>query len=56
MVGGAGSKLGQVLLQRRVAKQAHHHSSFIERTFGETLRRVKVISRLPGERSCLSLV
>jgi hypothetical protein len=29
------------------------HSSFIERTFGETRRRVKVIGRLPGERSCL---
>lgn len=28
----------------------------IERTFGETRRRVKVIGRLPGERSCLSLV
>jgi putative transposase len=38
----------------------HHnrirHSSFIERTFGETRRRVKVICRLPGETSCLSLV
>jgi putative transposase len=32
------------------------HSSFIERTFGETRRRVKVIGRLPGETSCLSLV
>jgi transposase-like protein len=27
------------------------HSNF-ERTFGETRRRVKVIGRLPGERSC----
>jgi transposase-like protein len=38
----------------------HHarirHSNFIERTFGESRRRVKVIGRLPGERSCLSLV
>lgn len=38
----------------------HHgrirHSNFIERTFGETRRRVKVIGRFPGERSCLSLV
>jgi putative transposase len=38
----------------------HHkrirHSNFIERTFGETRRRVKVIGRLPGERSCSSLV
>jgi transposase-like protein len=28
----------------------------IERTFGETRRRVKVIGRLPGKQSCLSLV
>ena len=28
----------------------------VERTFGETRRRVKVIGRLPGESSCLSLV
>ena len=38
----------------------HHrrirHSNFIERTFGETRRRVKVIGRLPGETSCLKLV
>jgi putative transposase len=31
------------------------HFNF-ERTFGETRRRVKVIGRLPGEHSCLSLV
>jgi putative transposase len=29
---------------------------FIERTFGETRRRTKVIGRLPGETSCLTLV
>jgi putative transposase len=51
-----GHRHRQLLLQRRVAKQAHHHSTFIERTFGETRRRVKVIGRLTGERSCLSLV
>lgn len=38
----------------------HHrrfrHSNFIERTFGETRRRVKVIGRLPDEASCLNLV
>ncbi|MGH3620439.1 MAG: hypothetical protein ACRDQ5_01430 [Sciscionella sp.] len=28
----------------------------MERTFGETRRRVKVIGRLPGEHSCLKLV
>ncbi len=37
----------------------HHkrirHSNFIERTYGETRRRVKVIGRLPGETSCISL-
>jgi transposase-like protein len=32
------------------------HSNLIERTFGETRRRVKVIGRLPGEQSCLSLI
>ncbi|MGE5829736.1 MAG: IS256 family transposase [Micromonosporaceae bacterium] len=32
------------------------HTNFIERTFGETRRRVKVIGRLPGETSCVSLV
>jgi hypothetical protein len=32
------------------------HSNFIERTFGETRRRVKVIGRLPGETSCTTLV
>lgn len=32
------------------------HSNLIERTFGETRRRVKVIGRFPGETSCLNLV
>jgi putative transposase len=32
------------------------HSNFIERTFGETRRRTKVIGRLPGEASCLGLL
>ena len=36
--------------------QRIRHTNLIERTFGETRRRVKVIGRLPGERSCLSLV
>jgi transposase-like protein len=36
--------------------QRIRHSNFIERTFGETRRRVKVIGRLPGEHSCLSLI
>jgi hypothetical protein len=38
----------------------HHnrvrHSNFIERTFGETRRRTKVIGRLPGETSCPTLL
>ncbi|MEO3861719.1 transposase [Acrocarpospora sp. B8E8] len=38
----------------------HHkrvrHPNFIERTFGKTRRRVKVIGRFPGETSCVSLV
>lgn len=32
------------------------HSNLLERTFGESRRRVEVIGRLPGEDSCLSLV
>ena len=32
------------------------HSNLLERTLGETRRRVKVSGRLPGEQSCLSLV
>ena len=32
------------------------HSNMIERSFGETRRRAKVIGRFPGETSCLSLV
>ena len=43
----------------RFPSEHHHrvrHSNFIERTFGETRRRIKVIGRLPGEISCLTLV
>jgi putative transposase len=43
----------------RFPAEHHHrirHSHFIERTFGETRRRTKVIGRLPGETSCLTLV
>lgn len=32
------------------------HTNLIERTFGETRRRTKVIGRFPGEQSCISLV
>ena len=54
------SWLGQGFSLVVMAPVEHHrrirHSNFIERTFGETRRRVKVIGRLPGEASCLSLV
>jgi putative transposase len=43
----------------RFPAEHHHrirHSDFVERTFGETRRRVKVIGRRPGETSCLTLV
>ena len=43
----------------RFPAEHHHrirHSNFIERTFGETRRRTRVIGRLPGETSCLTLV
>jgi putative transposase len=43
----------------RFPAEHHHrirHSNFIEPTFGETRRRTKVIGRLPGETSCLTLV
>jgi putative transposase len=36
--------------------QRIRHTNLLERTFGETRRRTKVIGRLPGEHSCLSLV
>ncbi|HWM98948.1 MAG TPA: transposase [Streptosporangiaceae bacterium] len=42
-----------------VPAEHHHrirHPDVIERTFGETRRRTKVIGRLPGETSCLTLV
>ncbi len=32
------------------------HSNFIERSFGETKRRTKVIGQFPGETSAISLV
>src|ERR1700757_1680381 len=42
----------------RFPVEHHHrirHSHFIERTFGETRRRAKVIGRFPGETSCISI-
>lgn len=44
------------MIRPRNASLHESRTHFIERTFGETRRRVKVIGRLPGERSCLSLV
>jgi putative transposase len=57
----AGRDQGHLLEDLRHRFPAEHHkrirhSSFIERTFGETRRRTKVIGRLPGETSCLTLV
>jgi len=43
------------LIQPRTIGRRIRHTNLIERTFGESRRRVKVIGR-PGERSCLSLV
>ncbi|HMK98156.1 MAG TPA: IS256 family transposase [Acidimicrobiales bacterium] len=51
--------LDALIVHLRFPKEHHkriRHSNLIERTFGETRRRVKVIGRLPGEQSCLSLV
>ena len=51
--------LDELVTHLRFPKEHHkriRHSNLIERTFGETRRRVKVIGRLPGEQSCLSLV
>ena len=42
----------------RFPVEHHHrirHSNFIERTFGETRRRAKVIGRFSGETSCISI-
>lgn len=36
--------------------QRIRHPNLLERIFGETRRRTKVIGRLPGEASCLRLV
>jgi putative transposase len=50
---------GGLTAYMRFPAEHHHrirHSNFIERTFGETRRRTKVIGRLPGETSCLTLV
>ena len=51
--------LDALVVHLRFPKEHHkriRHSNLIERAFGETRRRVKVIGRLPGEQSCLSLV
>lgn len=51
--------LDELVAHLRFPREHHkriRHSNLIERTFGETRRRVKVIGRLPGEQSCLSLV
>jgi putative transposase len=58
-VRGVTDDLASLTVHLRFPAEHWHrirHSNFIERTFGETRRRTKVIGRLPGERSCLSLV
>jgi transposase-like protein len=49
-------ELTRFLRSPREHWQRIRHTNLIERTFGEARRRVKVIGRLPGERSYLSLV
>jgi transposase-like protein len=58
-VGCVADNLDALLIHLRFPSEHRkriRHSNLIERTFGETRRRVKVIGRLPGEQSCLSLV
>jgi putative transposase len=53
------STLGELTAHLRLPRehwQRIRHTNLLERTFGETRRRTKVIGRLPGERSCLKLV
>jgi transposase-like protein len=50
---------GELTAYLRFPAGHHHrirHPDFIERTFGGTRRRTKVIGRLPDETSCLTLV
>jgi putative transposase len=59
LLGGLRRNLDRLVAYLRFPRQHWkriRHSNLIERTFGETRRRVKVIGRLPGEQSCLSLV
>jgi putative transposase len=58
-VGCVADNLDALLVHLRFPSEHRkriRHSNLIERTFGESRRRVKVIGRLPGEQSCLSLV
>jgi transposase-like protein len=58
-VGCVADNLDALLIHLRFPSEHRkriRHSNLIERTFGETRRRVKVIGRLPGEQTCLSLV
>jgi hypothetical protein len=53
---GRPARAGRVLPPARSPLILGSVTNLIARTFGETRRRTKVIGRLPGERSCLSLV
>src|SRR5215213_5830426 len=58
-VAGVTDDLASLTVYLRFPAEHWHrigHSNLIERTFGETRRRTKVIGRLPGETSCLGLV
>lgn len=46
---------GRLALDTPLLCHRIRHSNFIERTFGETRRRTKVIGRFPGETSCVSI-
>jgi putative transposase len=53
------STLGELTAHLRFPRehwQRIRHTNLLERTFGETRPRTKVIGRLPGETSCLRLV
>jgi transposase-like protein len=59
MVDGLLGELGHLTAHLRFPRdhwRRIRHTNLIERTFGESRRRVKVIGRLPGEHTCLALV
>jgi transposase-like protein len=55
-VATAAGRRGQNSASPVEHRERIRHSNLLERTFGESRRRVKVIGRLPGENTCRSLV